>query len=63
MNNIESYDMVAYKKYETYCRLNVQELREKGCDVDFQMISFETFRKKLNEDSEFAKVWGYWNFL
>jgi hypothetical protein len=62
-NNIEEYDMVAYKKYEAYCLLNRQELLDKGCEVDFQIISFEKFRKRLDENPEFAKVWGYWNFL
>ena len=62
MNTIE-YDKVSYKKYKAYCYLELQELVEGGADVDFQMISFDNFLKKMKEDSEFAKVWGYWNFI
>lgn len=61
--NSEEYDKLAYKKYKAYCYLNRQELIEQGYEVDFQMISFEQFVKRINEDSTFAKVWGYWNFL
>lgn len=62
MNTIE-YDKIAYKKYKAYCYAERDELLERGCEVDFKMISFEQFMKKLNDDGEFAKVWGYWNFL
>jgi hypothetical protein len=60
--NIE-YDKLSYKKYKHYCFLEREELVENGCDVDFQLMSLEEFIKKINEDSEFAKVWGYWNFI
>lgn len=63
MNNTEEYDKVSYKKYKSYCILECQELRERGCEVDFQTLSFENFVKKVKEDSQFAKIWGYWNFL
>lgn len=61
--NPEEYDKLAYKKYKAYCYLNRQELIEQGYEVDFQMISFEQFVNRIKEDSAFAKVWGYWNFL
>ena len=46
MSNTEEYDKVTYKKYKLYCLLERQELVERGCEVDFQMISFENFVKK-----------------
>jgi hypothetical protein len=61
--NRDDYDKVAYKKYNAYCYLERAELIDKGYEVDFQMPSFEQFVKRLDEDSEFAKIWGYWNFL
>jgi hypothetical protein len=59
----DEYDKVAYKKYKAYGYLERQELVERGCEVDFQTPSFEQFVKRIDEDSEFAKIWGYWNFL
>ena len=61
--NRDEYDKIAYKKYESYCYAERAELLDRGCEVDFQMISFEQFIKRLDEDAEFAKIWGYWNFL
>ena len=62
MNTIE-YDKVSYKKYKAYSYIEREELVENGADVDFQMLSFDGFLKKMKEDAEFAKVWGYWNFI
>ena len=59
----DEYDKIAYKKYEAYCYAERAELLDRGCEVDFQMITLEQFIKKLDEDPEFAKIWGYWNFL
>lgn len=61
--NTAEYDKVAYKKYKAYCYLERQELIEKGCEVDFQMLSFKEFVKRVDEDPFFAKIWGYWNFI
>ena len=61
--NRDEYDKIAYKKYKAYCYLELEELWERGCEVDFQLPSFEQFVKRIDEDSEFAKIWGYWNFL
>ena len=61
--NTDEYDKIAYKKYKAFCYLEREELIDRGCEVDFQMISFEEFVEKLNADAKFAKVWGYWNFL
>jgi hypothetical protein len=61
--NTTEYDKVSYKKYKAYCLMERQELVDNGADVDFQMISFDEFLKKMKEDSKFAKVWGYWNFI
>lgn len=65
MNNTAEYDKIAYKKYEAYCRLNREEMREMypDADIDFQLLSFDGFLKKIKEDTEFSKVWGYWNFV
>lgn len=61
--NTTEYDKVSYKKYKAYWHMERQELVESGADVDFQILSFDEFLKKIKEDSEFAKVWGYWNFI
>lgn len=61
--NTKEYDKVAYKKYKAYCLLEWEELVKKGCDVECRIPTFEEFMKRIKEDSEFAKVWGYWNFL
>lgn len=63
MSDTKEYYRIAYKKYKAYCHLNVQEMRENEREVDFQMFSFEQFIKKVEEDPEFAKIWGYWNFV
>ena len=61
--NTTEYDKVSYKKYKAYSYIEREELVENGADVDFQMLSFDKFLEKIKEDSEFAKVWGYWNFI
>lgn len=61
--NTTEYDKVAYKKYEAFRYIERRELIEQGCDVDFPKVSFEQFMNEINTNSEFAKVWGYWNFI
>jgi hypothetical protein len=66
MNNVtDEYDRLAYKKYVAYCDLERQEFWEKHphADLDFQVMSFEKFKQTLDENPEFARVWGYWNFV
>jgi hypothetical protein len=63
MNNTIEYDKISYKKYQFFCQKEREELIEKGADVDFQMLSFNDFVKRIEENSEFARIWGYWNFI
>ena len=63
--NRTQYDELSYKKYKAFCYLEREELRDENpyADIDFQLLSFGDFVKRLDEDPKFAEVWGYWNFI